>query len=125
MFEDEEDSMFFDDDENVKKVKSTEDKKKFGFFTKNKKQKTKKAKQKKESTDDIINEEVIQEGVAEEVTITSDEPSETYINDSELVYIKEVEVFGNNLLDVFVRRDNDSQKNTRGIKGKCRTVRKC
>ncbi|MBR3605012.1 MAG: BamA/TamA family outer membrane protein, partial [Candidatus Gastranaerophilales bacterium] len=36
----------------------------------------------------------------EEGAITQDEPSETYINDTELVYIKEVEIFGNNLLDV-------------------------
>ncbi len=100
MFEDEDDSMFFDDDENVKKEKTAKKKKKFSFFNKDKKQKNKKEKPKKETTDDIIEEEVTKEGVSEQEAILPDEPSDTYINDTELVYIKEVEIFGNNLLDV-------------------------
>ena len=98
MFEDEDESMFFDDDENIKKAKKSEKKKKFSFFNKNKKTKIKK--EEKQNTDDIINEEIIQEGEVEQGAILPDEPSDTYINDTELVYIKEVEIFGNNLLDV-------------------------
>jgi len=41
--------------------------------------------------------EIKQEETVEEETITKDE--QTYINDTDLVYIKEIEIFGNNLLD--------------------------
>ena len=41
----------------------------------------------------------IKEEIIEEETITKDEAEKTYINDTDLVYIKEIEIFGNNLLD--------------------------
>ena len=85
-------SMFEDEDTSLIQEKTFQKKKsKFNFFKKNKKQ--------DEIQDEIKNENVQQEQVFDELP-ASDIQDETYINDSEAVYIQEVEIFGNNLLDV-------------------------
>ena len=54
----------------------------------------------------------IQEETIQEEEITKDE--KTYINDTDLVYIKEVEIFGNNLLDTnYIKEQISSQAGDR------------
>jgi len=79
-------SMFEDEDTSLIPVKK--EKKRFNLF----KKKTKKDQVK----DEIIEQEPIQDEYFENA-VSSDE---TYINDTDIVYIQEVEIFGNNLLDV-------------------------
>jgi len=63
-----------------------------------------KRKSKKQAEPEIQNETI------EEEAITQDESERTYINDTDLVYIKEVEVFGNNLLDANYIKEQISSK---------------
>lgn len=70
--------------EEVKKTVKKEKKGFFNFFKKkNKKQ------------DEIIQEEINQQSDI----LLEDEDSQSFVNDADLVYIKEIEIFGNNLLD--------------------------
>lgn len=86
-------SMFEDEDTSLVQEKSKKEKKKktpSKLFKKNKKQ--------EKIQDEIKSEDITQEEIKEN-TSSSNIQDETYINDSDLVYIQEVEIFGNNLLD--------------------------
>lgn len=96
LFEDEEDTGYQKTQKKAKKSKKTKntqkEKKKieFKFFDRNKNKE-------KQQQEEIFEEE----NAADEITIDENEQQQfTYINDSDLVYIKEVEILGNNLLDV-------------------------
>ena len=83
-------SIFDDEDTSLSPIntKKTKKKSRFNFFKKNKKQKT--------NQEEIQAEEITQDKIDNsQPTFTQDE---TYINDTEIVYIQEVEIFGNNLL---------------------------
>lgn len=84
-FEDEESDIFATSTtKRVSKKKKT--KKHFGFF------------KKKSKKNETVDEEVtLEETTLEDEAVDEDK---TYINDTDIVYIKEVEIFGNNLLDV-------------------------
>ncbi len=92
-FEDEDTSLvpIKTDTKKAKKTKNTKKKSLFNFFKKNKKQEN------QEIQEEIIQEETTQEGIFDTSQDVSQD--ETYINDTDVVYIKEVEIFGNNLLD--------------------------
>lgn len=104
-----EDGSIFEEDEEIfptsnKEVPATEIKKKkpifnFNFFNK---------KQKKQKDDDVLLQEDV---IEEEVTVDEDDNNYTYINDDkDLVYIKEVEIYGNNLLDINYIKDQIKSK---------------
>lgn len=102
----EEGSLFEDDDVYEQdEVPATDIKKKkpifsFNFFNKRQKQ------QQKEE-DIILNEDVIEE----EITTDDDDNQYSYINDDvDLVYIKEVEIYGNNLLGINYIKDQIKSK---------------
>ncbi len=88
-FDDEETEVFSSKKEDLTKYqKPKTNKKRFNFFKKkNKPQKT------KETTEETFQ----QEEIKDDFVIEDDR---TYINDTDLVYIQEVEIYGNNLLDV-------------------------
>ncbi len=110
MFEDEENSVFFQEGEQIPdEVKSTK-KKKFSFFKKDKKKKNKKQKEKTQTSQDIQDEDIFQEETIEDGAITKEEQIQTDVDDNEIVYIKEVEIFGNNLLDVNYIREQIKSK---------------
>ncbi|MBQ8636253.1 BamA/TamA family outer membrane protein [bacterium] len=102
MFEEEENAIFSKEKEAtpintpVAKKKNQTKTKRFGLFDKVKKKKTKQI----EPIESIQNEEVTQEIIkpTPETEIPTEE-TETFVNDTDIVYIKEVEIFGNNLLD--------------------------
>ena len=107
MFEDEDNSMFIQNEKEdlETKVKTKKSKKKLNFnlFKKKKKQ--------TEKTEELTNEEIQEETIIpEQEAISKDEENYTYINDTDVVYIKEVEIFGNNLLDVSYIRDQIKSK---------------
>ncbi len=81
-----------------KKLENPKPKRKIKFF--NFKRKTKK------TVEPVIEEEIINE----ENSISKDEDEKTYINDTDLVYIKEVEVYGNNLIDANYIKEQISSK---------------
>lgn len=103
MFEEEDEDLFSDKKTepsiDIKATKNKKEKKKFNFFKKNK---TKKEKKEANSFDDIQLEETSKDEIQDTPTntITKDENETSYQEDSNIVYIKEVEIFGNNLLDV-------------------------
>lgn len=87
-------SMFEDEDTTFAQGvsnKKTKKKSFFNFFKKNKNQ--------DKNKDEIQLEDVQQNQVFDEALVP-DIQDETYINDTDVVYIQEVEIFGNNLLDV-------------------------
>ncbi|MBR5305048.1 MAG: BamA/TamA family outer membrane protein [Candidatus Gastranaerophilales bacterium] len=87
-------SIFEDEDISLTSASSNKKSKKksrFNFFKKTKKQ--------DEIKDEIQAEEIQQEQVFDELPETNVQ-DETYIDDGNIVYIQEVEIFGNNLLDV-------------------------
>ena len=96
-------SMFEDEDTSLKPVKFNSKKTKkekntkkkfFNFFKKDKKP------QQQEIQEEIIQEETKDSIFDTPSDLSDDAPQdETYINDTDVVYIKEVEIFGNNLLD--------------------------
>ena len=96
-------SMFEDEDTSLKPVKFNSKKTKkekntkkkfFNFFKKDKKP------QQQEIQEEIIQEETKDSIFDTPRDLSNDAPQdETYINDTDIVYIKEVEIFGNNLLD--------------------------
>ena len=96
-------SMFEDEDTSLKPVKFNSKKTKkekntkkkfFNFFKKDKKP------QQQEIQEEIIQEETKDSIFDTPSDLSNDAPQdETYINDTDVVYIKEVEIFGNNLLD--------------------------
>ena len=96
-------SMFEDEDTSLKPVKFNSKKTKkekntkkkfFNFFKKDKKP------QQQEIQEEIIQEETKDSIFDTPSDLSNDAPQdETYINDTDIVYIKEVEIFGNNLLD--------------------------
>lgn len=96
-------SMFEDEDTSLKPVKFNSKKTKkekntkkkfFNFFKKDKKP------QQQEIQEEIIQEETKDSIFDTPSDLSNDVPQdETYINDTDVVYIKEVEIFGNNLLD--------------------------
>ena len=96
-------SMFEDEDTsltpvefNSKKTKKEKNTKKkfFNFFKKDKKP------QQQEIQEEIIQEETKDSIFDTPQNLSDNVPQdETYINDTDIVYIKEVEIFGNNLLD--------------------------
>ena len=86
MFEDEEAPLVQEGNNKKKKKKSG-----FNFFNKNKKQKVN---EDVIEAEDIKKDEVINEQSAQDVQ------DETYIDESQIVYIQEVEIFGNNLLNI-------------------------
>ena len=102
-FEDEDDEMYSNSTVQGEEAKvNNQIKKKRSFFNfkrKNKKEKT--------EQNEIIQEETFEE----ENPITTDEiEQKTYINDTDLVYIKEVEIYGNNLLDASYIKDQIKSK---------------
>lgn len=105
MFEDADTSVYapVKEDKNQVEVKQEKNKKVkrkniFNFFQRNKTQKV-------EPKDEIIEETPIEQ------EITKDEDFQhTYINDTDAVYIKEVEIFGNNLLDTNYIREQINSK---------------
>ncbi|MBQ4646455.1 MAG: BamA/TamA family outer membrane protein [Candidatus Gastranaerophilales bacterium] len=90
MFEEEEESLSPLNSE-VKKPKKQKKKTKFNLFKK---------KNKKQDDSKIQNENIQEEPIQDEFFDNSVVQDETYINDTDVVYIQEVEIFGNNLLDV-------------------------
>ena len=80
-------SMFEDEDTSLTPVKK--EKKKFSFFKK---------KNKKENK--VENEIIKQEEIKDEYFENAVADDNTYINDTDIVYIQELEIFGNNLLDI-------------------------
>ncbi len=100
-FEDIDDDMYSNSiGENEVKV-NNKPKKKRNFF--NFKRKNKEEQQQQD--------EIIQEETTEENPITTNEVEQgTYINDTDLVYIKEVEIYGNNLLDASYIKDQIKSK---------------
>jgi len=107
MFEDEEEVEYSE----IKKTKK-EKKQKEKNVTKKKKNKFNFFQRKK----NLQNEEIFEEESTNEQEITKDEvqknnDSQTYINDSDLIYIQEVEIFGNNLLDAnFIKEQINSKE---------------
>ena len=107
MFEDEEEVEYSE----IKKTKK-EKKQKEKNVTKKKKNKFNFFQRKK----NLQNEEIFEEESTNEQEITKDEvqknnDSQTYINDSDLIYIQEVEIFGNNLLDAnFIKEQMNSKE---------------
>ena len=100
-------SMFEDEDRELegKKVKTktkTKTKKTFSWF--------KKKDKKQEQQEEIFEQESKNEDLFEQSSITKDEQETTYINDTDVVYIKELEIFGNNLLDVNYIREQIKSK---------------
>lgn len=95
IFEDEDVSLIEQNGNNSAKKPKTQKKKqkknktKFSLFKKNKKQDS--------NQDNSIQEEQIPQEEFFQDDLSNDQ---TYINDTDIVYIKEVEIFGNNLLDV-------------------------
>lgn len=92
VFEEDETDIFSNSAKEVpvsdKKLAPKKKKPIFSFIKRNKKE---------NKQDDIIEQE---ETIEEEITTDDDDNNFTYINDDkDLVYIKEVEIFGNNLLD--------------------------
>ena len=70
---------------------------------KNANKKVKKAKKErkffKKKVKNLNNENLEEESIQEETPVNNDSKDRSYIGDQDLVYIKEIEVFGNNLLD--------------------------
>lgn len=101
MFEEEETNLFSNEKENasidIKATKKKKEKKKFNFFKKNK---SKKNIENSDNFDDIELEETIQDDSSASINTTEDENNADYDDEANVVYIKEVEIFGNNLLDV-------------------------
>ena len=93
-FEDEEKDMFLNPQENEQQTneKKTKKEKKnfFNFFKK----------KKKNLQEEFQPESIQQEETIEDNSYVTKDENYTYINDSDLVYIKELEIFGNNLLDI-------------------------
>ena len=102
-FEDIDDDMYSNpviQDNDEKQINNKKKKKKslFNFKRKNKKEENKQ--------DEIIEEEINEQNSSE----TNEIEQGTYINDTDLVYIKEVEIYGNNLLDASYIKDQIKSK---------------
>ena len=123
MFED--DGEMFDLDGNSgtsknKKVKKKKEKTKKNFlsiFKKNKKNKLEsKELDQEQNKDEIIPEEITKDEVVGEQS-SQEIKDETYINDTDIVYIQEVEIFGNNLLDVnYIKEQINSKAGSQYIR---------
>ena len=92
-------------EKNKKEAKKIKKKKPaFSFFKRNKKEK--------------VQDEIFQEEISEDSPITKDEDAQTYVNDTNIVYIQEVEIFGNNLLDVnYIREQIKSKEGYQYLRG--------
>ena len=87
-------------EEDIEKIKKQKkERKKFSFF---------KRKSKNVQQEETIQEEQVQEAKIEE---------HTFIDDSDTVYIKEIEIFGNNLLDVnYIKDQLESKEGTQYVR---------
>ncbi|MBE7708252.1 MAG: hypothetical protein E7Z88_06060 [Cyanobacteria bacterium SIG27] len=100
IFEDEETTLFNETPSLETTQKTTKKPKKTFFnFLKKKKNKNENELQNENLNEEIQNEDINDEAIQEGDLAPNEElADETYFNDSEVVYIKEVEIFGNNLL---------------------------
>lgn len=90
----------FEDEEATTVQENNQKKTKFNLFKKKAK------KQKDSKKEEIIQDEAVQDEFFDNA-VSNDE---TYINDTDIVYIQEVEIFGNNLLDVNYIREQIKSK---------------